>query len=307
MTDLFHLHTLSLGSANSPGLILLGFMAGTLSGYLGIGGGIVVVPFLNYLGAPMPFAVGTSMAYIAGTTLFASLRHSQKSNVAFKTGLITAVFMIPAIELGAQIMKHFSAIAPALVETSVRTGLLLLNVYIVTAFFMRAKRTPLTTDFQAGVKSFSWAIPGFGILAGLLSGCLGVGGGVILVPLYFGVLRFDVRLSIGTSSFVILLATAYATISYSMKGSVDHVAALLLIVGAAFGATLGASAVMRVPDRQIKISFASIAGAVGVSLVLKEFGQGRLSLVLLSVVTSAVLLMMLKSYVRARMQPPQAR
>ena len=80
---------------------------------------------------------------------------------------------------------------------------------------------------------------GIGLLAGLLSGLFGVGGGTVIVPFLVLLLRFDQRLAAGTSLAAIVPTATVGVISYAVHGSVAWIPALLLAAGAVVGAQIG--------------------------------------------------------------------
>ncbi len=109
---------------------------------------------------------------------------------------------------------------------------------------------------------------GVGLLAGLLSGLFGVGGGTVIVPLLVLILGFDQRLAAGTSLAAIVPTATVGVISYAIHGSVAWIPALILAVGAVVGAQIGTWLLPRVPLTVLRWSFVGFLGAVIVSLFL---------------------------------------
>jgi uncharacterized membrane protein YfcA len=270
--EFLFLHSGSLGHIHLLILVSLGFFAGILNGFLGIGGGILIVPLLHYLGAPVGIAVGTSMAYIAGTTFFSTLKNLRKRNISYSIGFVTALSMLPAVELGSQIVHHLEQTRPEWAATTIRLGLLALTIYIVLSFFTNKKTHDCSHAGFVKTEVKPFILVPLGLFTGFLAGYLGVGGGIILLPVFAQILHLNMRLSVGTSSFVILLISIYGGASYFFKGAVDLPVAFFLVLGASFGATLGTSALHHASDRLVKFSFATIASAVGLSLLMKETG-----------------------------------
>lgn len=119
-------------------------------------------------------------------------------------------------------------------------------------------RTPLIVGTCIGV----------GLLAGLLSGLFGVGGGTVIVPLLVLILRFDQRLASGTSLAAIVPTAAVGVISYALSGSVAWLAGIILAVGAVFGAQLGTWLLARVPITVLRWSFVAFLVVVIVTLFI---------------------------------------
>jgi uncharacterized membrane protein YfcA len=107
---------------------------------------------------------------------------------------------------------------------------------------------------------------GFGI--GILSGLLGVGGGVFLVPLLTGVFNVAQHLAQGISLAVVIPTAIVSSLIYSLHGSVDYQTALQLIVGSVVGASIGAKFMKRLPAAQLKRLFALMLILVGLRMVL---------------------------------------
>lgn len=107
-----------------------------------------------------------------------------------------------------------------------------------------------------------------GLLAGLLSGLFGVGGGTVIVPLLVLLCHFDQRLAAGTSLAAILPTAVVGVISYAVTGSVAWVAALLLAVGAVVGAQIGTWLLPRLPVRVLQWGFVAFLVVVIVNLFL---------------------------------------
>lgn len=109
---------------------------------------------------------------------------------------------------------------------------------------------------------------GIGLLAGLLSGLFGVGGGTVIVPLLVMLLRFDQRLAAGTSLAAIVPTASVGVISYALTGSVAWIPALLLAAGAVVGAQIGTWLLPRVSQTALRWGFVAFAVVVIVSLFI---------------------------------------
>ena len=107
---------------------------------------------------------------------------------------------------------------------------------------------------------------GFGV--GILSGLLGVGGGVFLVPLLVGVFGVAQHLAHGISLAVVIPTAIVSSFIYSFHGSVDYQTALQLIAGSVVGASLGAKLMKRLPADQLKRLFAMMLILVGLRMVI---------------------------------------
>jgi uncharacterized protein len=106
-----------------------------------------------------------------------------------------------------------------------------------------------------------------GLVGGLLSGLLGVGGGFVMVPLLVLWAKLPQHRAIGTSLLAIIPIAIVGALIYYFQGGdrpqVDLGFALLLVIGSVIGAYLGARAMNRVPEAQLKIAIAVLLAVVG--------------------------------------------
>jgi uncharacterized membrane protein YfcA len=143
--------------------------------------------------------------------------------------------------------------------------------------------TPAETERPPHDLRFYLVCVGIGLLAGLLSGLFGVGGGTVIVPFLVLLLRFDQRLAAGTSLAAIVPTAAVGVISYAVHGSVAWIPALLLAAGAVFGAQIGTWLLPRLSLTVLRWAFVGFLVAVIVSLfVVIPSRDAELTLTVLS-------------------------
>jgi uncharacterized membrane protein YfcA len=106
-----------------------------------------------------------------------------------------------------------------------------------------------------------WVAAGIGVVAGLLSGLLGIGGGVIMVPAFTELLGLPLKSAIATSLVCVGIFGVPATITHAVLGDIDWRLATLLTIGVIPGARIGASLTIRTAERRLRL-------AVGVFLAL---------------------------------------
>jgi uncharacterized membrane protein YfcA len=90
---------------------IAGLIAGTFSALLGVGGGVILVPAMQYLGVPFKVAVGTSLAVIIPTALTGVVRHYSFGNVDFKVAAIMVVGAVLGANIGAALLKYVPELA----------------------------------------------------------------------------------------------------------------------------------------------------------------------------------------------------
>ncbi|MFA4910405.1 MAG: sulfite exporter TauE/SafE family protein, partial [Desulfobacteria bacterium] len=115
-----------------------------------------------------------------------------------------------------------------------------------------------------------WVIVLVGIITGVLSGFLGVGGGFVRVPALVYVVGASTHIAVGTDLLEIAVSGGYGALRHSMMGNVDMVAVLFMIVGAMFGAQFGsiATSFVRGPAIRYILSYSLILATVGAFLRL---------------------------------------
>ena len=111
-----------------------------------------------------------------------------------------------------------------------------------------------------------------GLIAGLASGYVGVGGGFIMVPLMLAFLDIPMSLASGTSLIAIMILAIPGVIEQGLLGNIDYLAGIAIVVGSIPGALVGARLVRVVPERQLRFIFGGFLLVAAVMLMLNEFG-----------------------------------
>ncbi|MHC4788300.1 MAG: sulfite exporter TauE/SafE family protein [Planctomycetota bacterium] len=287
-------------------LVLIGFAVGVLAAFFGMGGGWVVTPALNALGLPMPFAIGTGLANIAGQSAIATVKHRKMGNVDYRLGLIVGLFMVVGVEGGAQVVMWLESLglAEGLVRWIYIAFLTTLSIYMLTEYRSEMRRRAaegggglgavqqgngLVGGFKAlragpsiklrscDVRLSIWVPAALGVGIGFLAGLMGTGGGFALVPSFVYVIGMPTVVAVGTSLTCVMISGAYGAFSYALKGRVEVLAALWMLLGAAFGAQLGGVAVRWVRGYGIRLLYALMLLMAAAGVLLKQFGQSVLA------------------------------
>ena len=112
-----------------------------------------------------------------------------------------------------------------------------------------------------------------GVLAGGLSGLLGIGGGVVMVPAFTAVAGLPLRKAIGTSLVCVGLFAIPGTITHALQGGIDWRFALLLTVAVVPGARAGAALTMRATDHALRVRVGLFLGAIAVLYAAGEIAS----------------------------------
>ena len=283
-----------------PGLIILGVGVGIIGGFFGMGGAWMVTPGLNILGFPMAFAIGTDIAHMAGKSLISTLRHGKFGNVDYKLGMIMLVGTVVGFEVGAQMVMWLERLGS--VEKVVRWLYVALLTFIAWMVFhdvavrkrkereaaargeqldkaavgvdwassLHAIKIPPMMHFDAaGIYCSMWLPVFVSFLTGWLAGILGIGGGLIRMPALIYMVGCPTHVAVGTDLFEVMISGLYGAGTYTFKGRTELVAALIMLVGAAVGAQVGAVATKYIKGYGIRIAFGACVIGCLVSVVLK--------------------------------------
>lgn len=109
-----------------------------------------------------------------------------------------------------------------------------------------------------------------GLLAGLLGGYVGVGGGFIMVPLFMQMLKTPMKLTSGTSLIAVLILAIPGAVTQGAMGNIDWMVAIALSLGAIPGAVIGSHLVSRVPERALRFLFSALLCVAAILLVVDQ-------------------------------------
>lgn len=248
------------------GLLVLGVVAGVLSGMFGIGGGVVIVPMLTtFFGLTLQQAVGTSLtALLMPVGIFAVITYYRAGKLRIPVAALVGAGLLFGAWAGAQIALQL--------PTSILRQLY--GVFLLYAAWRfieprkwlaeaRGQRPP-APDPVARDSFPPLLLFAVGLGAGVISGLFGVGGGIVIVPALVGLLRFDQKLAVGTSLAALLLpVSAGAVITYYQAGLLDLRFAALVAAGLVGGAFIGAKIALGLPSSTIKRLYGIFLVAVG--------------------------------------------
>lgn len=200
-------------------LILLGIAAGLLSGLFGIGGGTIIVPALVlWLGMPQKLAAGTSVTAILPTAVIGAISYAVQGNVDWIAALCLAV----GIVIGAQLGTYLLARLP--VSVIQWAFMIFLLVVIVSLWFVVPQR-----EDQIGINVLTSALLVLtGFITGVLSGVLGVGGGIVVVPVlmfFFGANDLTAK---GSSLVMMIPGSVSGTLGNLRRRNIDVRAAVVI-------------------------------------------------------------------------------
>ena len=229
-----------------------GLFSGILAGFLGIGGGTVLVPLLVALGCQPIQAVATSALAITITATSGTIQNWRMGYIKPQRVLLLALPALFAAQLGVYLAQKFSS-ALLLLAFGL---LLLLNIYLFE--FRKRIIAKQKKGEQPHTINPTMARVGTGGAAGVLAGLFGVGGGVIMVPLQILLLGEPIKTAIQTSLGVIVITAISASIGHAVNGNVLFVEGLLLGTGGLIGVQFSTRFLPKLPSSVVSFAFRTL-------------------------------------------------
>lgn len=217
--------------------IPIGLVVGTLSGFFGIGGGIVLVPILLLAGFTPALAVATSLMFTLGTSLSGAAAHTRMHNVNWRIAALVGTAGAVSAQLSNRLVIHISGQYDWLLNV----WFILLLCYFTWSLYNKNKKGEKPPLF----KNHCLAAVLIGLVIGFLSSLLGIGGGFVTVPLLISWLGFDSRKAIGTSLATIIIVSIGGIAGYGTQMELNYLLGLFLIIGAFMGSPIGAKMTAR--------------------------------------------------------------
>jgi uncharacterized membrane protein YfcA len=235
--------------------ILVGFGSGVLAGLFGVGGGVVMTPGLSLLvNVPPVVAVETPLPVIFPTAAVGAATYWRAGELDVRAamwigsaGIVTAVAgAFAADAVGGELLLLVTACLLGWQSWAILRG--------------RARRRSAARERRIP----SWALVAIGIVAGLLSGLLGIGGGLVIVPSLAGMLGMPLKRALGTSLLCIVIMVVPGTIVHSLLGHIDWPVAFALMIGSIPGARIGAKIALGTRERTLRLLVGSFLGLVAI-------------------------------------------
>jgi uncharacterized membrane protein YfcA len=240
--------------------VLAGVATGMMSGAFGVGGAVISTPAIRLLGASAAVAVGSTLPSIVPGAVSGAARYQPQRLIDWSLVAATIPTGIVAAVAGAELAHVLPGGGHPLM---VMTALVLLwsAVRLIRdqPSQPRSRRAVATTGTARLITT-----AGIGAAAGLLSGLLGIGGGVLMVPGFQGLLGVPIKRAIATSLVCVGCFAVPGTITHTLNGSIDWRFAFWLAVGVVPGAALGAIFAIRADDHRLRVTFGSFLAVIAV-------------------------------------------
>lgn len=249
---------------------VLGVATGVLSGLFGVGGGVISQPGMRLLGLEPLIVIGTALPVIIPGAASGTVRFVRE-------GLIRWSAVVATVPAGLVAAVGGSLVAEQVPGDGHLLQLATAGLLGVSSYRMGRSPTPLPPDepraetdaADAPVRGPDGQASGgrfaaIGVVSGFLSGLLGIGGGVIMVPAFVQLARMEVKAAIATSLVCVGAFAIPGTVTHALLDHIDGRVALALVLGVVPGARLGAALTIRATDRRLRITVASFLGATAI-------------------------------------------
>ena len=241
-------------------LALIGLVAGFMSGLFGVGGGILLVPALMLLVSFDPrTAAGTSLAAIVPMSIVGVISYAINDSV----DVVAAVLLAAGAIVGAQVGTHLLSRLP---RRALRWAFIVFLLVVIVSLFLVIPSRDAVIEFTVGTVI---GLVVLGLVTGVLSGLLGIGGGAVVVPMLILLFGASDLIAKGTSMLMMIPTAISGTIGNVVRKNVDLPAAAVIGVAACTTTALGAFVAVSISPQLANVLFAAFLVAVVTQLIVK--------------------------------------
>ena len=266
-------------------LLVAGAVGGFVAGLVGVGGGVIFGPvlFFSFQAAGVedpvltPLTLGSSLLCTFAASASGAVAQARAGAIDRRTALVAGGVAAVAVVL----VGRFVTTRPWYDKDAFQLILGVLLVVVVVRMVLKKDRAD--TLSTAGARRGLGRLAATGLGAGTIASLAGVGGGVVMVPAFSGLVRLPLKVAAGSSTAAIALITAVGVVTYAVLGLgapvpdgalgyVDWRGAAALAVPAVVTSRLGVATAHRVDVRTVRLSFAAFATVVAARLLWNALG-----------------------------------
>ncbi|GAB4376981.1 MAG: hypothetical protein Kow0042_23960 [Calditrichia bacterium] len=243
-------------------IFLISIATSTASALVGLGGGLMLIPFILLIFAlPVKVVAGTMLFAMVPYTVVATIRNLKAGYVHMRIGLIMEIGSILGVILGA----NLTTILPNFLLKIFFVGIVLYLMftlriprdspynYVARVFLVLNRFPPFVMANPSDNSRLSAsALITVGLVAGVFSGMLGIGGGFLKTPVLIVGVGLNPKIAVGTALFMIFLTSLFGTITHGILDHINYPIALAITAGMMIGAYLGTSILKAQPSQRIK-------------------------------------------------------
>ena len=279
-------------SVNGLVIVALGALTGLLSGAFGVGGGFLTTPLLIFYGVPPTVAAASAASQVTGASVSGVFAHRRRGGVDYQMGGVLVAGGAIGSGIGAIVFRLLEQIGQIDTVINVLYVVLLGSIGTLMAKesieTMRASRSGTTLParkrrhhpmvaslplrwrfYRSGLYISPLAPLLLGVVTGMLTMLMGIGGGFVLVPAMLYILGMSASVVVGTSLFQILFVTMVTTMMHALTTkAVDIVLAVLLLFGSVSGAQIGSHFAQKASPVKLRLVLAVIVLLVAARMML---------------------------------------
>ncbi len=280
------------------GLALLGSGVGVVAGMFGVGGGFLLTPLLSVVfDIPLPIAVGTGLCQMVGTATVALLRHRKLGQGEVRFDFLMFAGSMVGVAAGAGLVSWLETAGDVVLfgGTLPTVTVVLYGAYVAllggcSLLFWRQgsaesgdvsglaplERIRLGPEIRfpsVGKRCSPIVVAYIGMGIGFLSGLLGIGGGVALMPVLIYGFGFPIKQAAGTGILALLLTVTIGTVQHAAAGHVHLPLACVLLVGSTLSAQVGALLTRELPARILRRIFSVLLWFTIAAIVWDVWGR----------------------------------
>jgi hypothetical protein len=263
-------------------LFITSIFAGLLGSLLGLGGGIIIIPFLTLAyGIDIRYAIAASLISIVATSSGAAASYLRDSLTNLRLGVLLEIGTVTGAIVGFLLATYMKSqilflLFGVFLLISALSMLRNREEHISTKNHPWADRLQLDSAFPDGrggqiaykIEQVPWGLfLMFG--AGILSALLGIGSGILKVLAMDGVMKLPIKVSSATSNFMIGVTASASAGAYFLRGDVRPEIAAPVSVGIIIGSFLGAKLMMKIPAKLIRKIFVVVLAIVSIQMIVK--------------------------------------
>ena len=239
-------------------MVVGGIAAGMFGSLLGLGGGLLIVPLLTIgFGLPLREAVGVSLVCVIVTSSVSAGVFLQRRQANLRLGMLLELFTAMGAIAG--------GLVAFLLSDRVLAGLFaIVLVYVAATMARGLRRGPAggvrpddVIEVEQTVRNLPAGLVG-SVGAGVVSALLGIGGGIVKVPVMHLVMGVPLRIATATSNLMIGITASASAIVYVLRGGIDVNAVGPTAIGVFVGASIGSRVASRVDVRLLRILFVAV-------------------------------------------------
>jgi uncharacterized membrane protein YfcA len=239
--------------------VAIGVVSGILSGMFGLGGAVVTTPAIRALGATTFEAIGSTLPSILPSSISGSLRYNREHLIRGRVVILASVVGVPAAVVGSRLSRAVPGDGHWLM---IATALLIGFTAYRTAF--PVERTDGMLGTAGNLRDQWWTLGVIGAAAGALSGLLGIGGGILMVPAFSAWVGLPLKETIATSLACVGIFAIPGTITHAVQGNVNWSYAIALAIGVIPGAQIGARITIASDDRTLRYTVGTALGIIAI-------------------------------------------